>query len=248
MAEVLAPLLELADVRGELTAGRAAVDRALRHPSLGRSIGPVAGEVGLRCAVASAALEGHRHPLDEVRAGTVTDPVVQGALRASLAVDSLAGLWPRAPRQALARLHVLAARGCPGVTEAELGRPVDRPGVAPRLSALCELITAPVGTVPALLRGAVVHGELLALGAFAGPNGVLARAAARLSLIADGLDPRGLLPLDAAHLAREPEYVGCSNAFATGTPDGVRAWIRHVATTAGQAADLLVGILDGQAT
>lgn len=248
MVDGLAPLLELADVRGELAAGRAAVDRALRHPALRRSLGPVAAEVGLRCAVASAALEGHRHPLDEIRAGTVTDPVVQGALRVSLAVDSLAGLWPRAPRQVLARLHVLAARGCPGVVEAELGRPVDRPGLAARLAALCDLVIQPVGAVPALLRAAVVHGELLALDAFAGPNGVLARAAARLSLIADGLDPQGLLPLDVAHAMREPEYRGCAKAFATGTPDGLRAWIRHVATSAGLAADRLLGILDGQAT
>ena len=46
---------------------------------------------------------------------------------------------------------------------------------------------------PPLLRAAVVHGELLALRPFAGPNGVVARAAARLTLIAGGLDPRGLL-------------------------------------------------------
>src|SRR5262245_21041364 len=180
MVDVWAPLLELAGVRGELAAARAAVDRALRHPALRRSLGPVAAGVGLRCAVASAALEGHPYPLGEVRAGTVTDPVLQGALRASLAVESLAGLWPRAPRQVLARLHVLAARGCPGVVEAELGRPVDRPGVAARLTTLCDLVTAPAGAVPALLRGAVVHGELLALRAFAGPTGVVARAAARL--------------------------------------------------------------------
>ena len=40
--------------------------------------------------MASAALEGRRYPLDEVRAGTVTDPVVQGALRVSREVDSIA--------------------------------------------------------------------------------------------------------------------------------------------------------------
>lgn len=244
MADGLAPLLQLADVRDELTAGRAAVDRALRHPALRRPLGPVAAEVGLRCAVASAALEGRRHSVAAIRAGTVTDPVVQGALRTSLAVESLAERWPRSPRQVLARLHVLAARG--SVAESELGRPIDRPGVAARLDALCELVTAPAGAVPALLRGAVVHGELLALDAFAGPNGVLARAGARLSLIADGLDPRGLLPLEAAHLEREPEYLGCARTFATGTRDGVRAWIRHVATAAALAADLLESILDGR--
>ena len=79
--------------------------------------------------------------------------------------------------------------------------------------------------MPALLRAAVVHGELLALRPFAGPNGVVARAAARLTLIADGLDPRGLVAPEIGHLAREPEYVGTANAFSTGTPDGVRSWL-----------------------
>jgi hypothetical protein len=200
----------------------------------------VAAEVGLRSAVASAALEGHSYEVGRVRAGTITDPVVQGCLRVSLALDSLAPRWTTAPRQVLARLHVLAASGCPGVAETSLGRPTDLGvgGVA-RLDALCDLVVGSAGGVPALLRAAVVHGELLALGAFAGPNGVIARAAGRLTLVADGLDPRGVLPLDLAHLQRVPEYVGCANAFATGTPDGLRAWIRHCAAAAQHAAAAL---------
>ena len=61
--------------------------------------------------MASAALEGHAYDLEEVRAGTVTDPVLQGALRVAEGLGGLVDLWPRAPRQVLARLHVLAARG-----------------------------------------------------------------------------------------------------------------------------------------
>jgi hypothetical protein len=236
----LATLLELADVRPALQAARTAVDAALADPVLRRRGGQVAAEVGLRSAVASAALEGHPYEVEPVRAGTVTDPVVQGCLRVSLALDGLAPRWSTAPRQVLARLHVLAARGCPGVGEASLGRPVGlSAGDGARLDALCDLVVGPTGGVPALLRAAVVHGELLALGAFAGPNGVLARAAARLTLIADGLDPRGVIPYDVIHLEREPEYVGCANAFTTGTADGLRAWIRHCAATAEDAAAAL---------
>jgi len=40
--------------------------------------------------VASAALEGHRYELDDVRAGTVTDPVLQGALRVAREMDGMA--------------------------------------------------------------------------------------------------------------------------------------------------------------
>jgi Fic family protein len=233
----LAPLLDLADVSATLDRARQAADAAMRHRALRRSGGQVAAEVGLRSAVASAALEGHGYELEQVRAGLVTDPTLQGALRASAALDGLTATWLRSPRQALARLHVLAARGT--VDEAELGRPVADPAVVSRLDALAELVVSQGGDqggAPALLQAAVVHGELLALRAFAGPNGVVARAAGRLTLMAAGLDPRGLLAVEVGHQAREPEYLGSAGAFATGTPDGLRSWFRHYASAVEVAA------------
>jgi hypothetical protein len=239
----LAPLLELADVRPAFDAARAAVDAAMRHRALRRSGGPVAAEVALRSSVASAALDTHGFDLEGVRAGVVTDPVVQGALRATASLDGLTGTWSKAPRQVLARLHTLIARDV--VPEAWLGRPV-KPESAPRLDALAALVTG--GTrVPVLVVAAVVHGELLALKAFEGPNGVVARAAARLTLIGGGLDPRGLLAMDVGHRSREPEYVGAANAFATGTPDGLRSWLRHYAAAAERAAEELVDICESAA-
>lgn len=220
----LAPLLDLADVSPAVERARDRVDQALRHRALRRQGGQVAAEVGLRSAVASAALEGSGYDREAVRAGTVTDPVVQGALRAAGAVPGLVDLWPKAPRQALAKLHVLAARGT--VPDEDLGRPVADPLVAARLDALISLITAGRSRSP-LVLAAVVHGELLALRPFAGPSGVVARAAARLTLMATGVDPRGLVAVEVGHLEREPEYVGAANAFATGTRDGVRSWLRH---------------------
>jgi len=237
---VLVPLLDLADVRPALTRARDAVDEALRHPALRRSGGAVAAEASLRSAVASAALEDHRYDLDVVRAGTVTDPVVQGALRVAREADGMAQLWPKVPRQVLARVHVLAGRDV--VEDGRLGRPVSA-DVLPRLSALLGLVAGDAG-VPTLLLAAVVHGELLALRPFAGPSGVVARAAARLTLIAGGLDPRGLLTPEIGHLAREPEYLGAANAFATGTPDGVRAWVRHYASAVELAASQVGAIAD----
>jgi hypothetical protein len=240
VTDVLASLLDLADVTPALDSARAAVDAALRHPALRRSGGAVAAEVGLRSAVASAALEGHRYEADEVRGGTVTDPVVQGALRVAQEVDAFAALWRKVPRQVLARMHVLAARDV--VAPAQLGRPIDAQ-VVPRLSGLLSLVLG--GTsVPVLLLAAVVQGELLALRPFAGPAGVVARVAARTTLVAGGLDPRGLLAVEVGHLAREPEYVGAANAFATGTPDGVRAWIRHYTTAVTVAAEEVTTIGD----
>jgi hypothetical protein len=186
-------------------------------------------------------LEGHAYAPEELVAGTVTDPVAQGALRVSQAVAGLADRWSVAPFQVLARLHVLAARGV--VPDASLGRPVADPAVAPRLEALSALVTGP-STVDPVVRAAVIHGELLALHAFDGPSGVVARATARLTLVSAGFDPRGLLAVDVGHLAREPEYRGAAAAFATGTPDGLRAWLRHYTTAVTLAADELVAVAD----
>src|SRR4051794_1271381 len=212
----------------------------MRHRALRRHGGQVAAEVSLRAAVASAALEGHVYDIEEVRGGTVTDPVVQGALRVAEGLGGLVDLWPRAPRQVLAKLHVLAARGV--VPDDDLGKLA---GSADRIDALAELATRNPGTSSPLLLSAIVHAELLTLRPFAGPSGVVARAAARLTLINRGFDPRGLIAVEIGHLAREPEYVGSSGAYATGTPDGVRSWLRHYAAAVSAAADELAVIGDG---
>lgn len=235
----LAPLLELTDVAPALTVARERIDAALRHRALRRHGGPVAAEASLRAAVASAALEGHAYDLEEVRAGTVTDPVLQGALRVAEGLGGLVDLWPRAPRQVLARLHVLAARGIVGPDD--LGRLTSG---AERIDALAGLVAGNDRTPP-LLLAAIVHAELLTLRPFAGPAGVVARAAARLTLIGRGLDPRGLLAVEVGHRSREPEYVGAAGAYVTGTADGVRSWLRHYAAAVEAAADEIVAIGDG---
>ncbi|MFC7549073.1 oxidoreductase [Plantactinospora sp. GCM10030261] len=233
-SDPLAPLLDLADVASAVARAREHVDKALRHRALRRQGGQVAAEISLRCAVASAALEGSGYDRESVRAGTVTDPVVQGALRVAGALPGLADRWSTAPRQVLARLHVLAARDV--VPPDDLGRPTADPAVGARLDGLAGLVTG--GTsVPPVILAAVVHGELLALRPFAGPSGVVARAAARLVLISSGFDPRGLVAVDVGHQAREPEYVGSAGAFATGTPDGLRSWLRHYLTAVELGAD-----------
>jgi hypothetical protein len=238
VTDVLAPLLELVDVGEALDSARADVDAALRHPALRASGGAMAAEAGLRSAVASAAIEGHGYDLEEVRAGTVTDPVVQGALRVSREADGLAELWPKVPRQVLARIHVLAARD--SVPPDGLGRPAAGADVN-RLNALLDLIAG--GTsAPSLLLASIVHGELLSMAPFGGPNGVVARAAARITLVSGGLDPRGLLAPEVGHLARQPEYVGAAGAYATGTPDGIRSWIKHCTTVVSLAAEELTAI------
>jgi hypothetical protein len=154
------------------------------------------------------------------------------------AIGGLVDLWPRAPRQVLARLHVLAARGV--VPDAVLGR---LESGADRIDALAGLVAGNDRTPP-LLLAAVVHAELVTLKPFAGPAGVVARAAARLTLIGRGFDARGLIDVEGGHLAREPEYVGAAGAYATGTPDGVRSWLRHYAAAVTVGAEQIAEIGD----
>ncbi|GIH11453.1 hypothetical protein Rhe02_95200 [Rhizocola hellebori] len=231
----LAPLLNLADIADAVKGARAAVDGAYRHPALRRKGGQVAAEISLRCAVASASLLSGGYDLELVRSGTVLDPVLQGSLRVAESLPALAARWENAPRQVFARLHLLAATGL--VPADALGRP------AASLDRVCSYIVSRSGDP--LIRAAVVHGELLALNAFGPVNGIIARAAARLTLVASGLDPRGLVASEEIHLAREPEYLGAAGAFATGTPDGIRSWLKHctTATTMGAAIITEVGDL-----
>jgi hypothetical protein len=219
----LAPLLDLPDIAPAFADARDRVDAALRHRALRRHGGPVAAEISLRAAVASAALSGHAYDLDAVRSGTVTDPVVQGALRVAEGLSGLVDLWPKAPRQVLARLHVLAAADL--VDRAALGRPAAHAG--PRLTGLFGLVTVET-TVPAVLLAGLVHGELAALAPFGSADGVVARAAARLTGITRGLDPKAVSVPEVGFVELGREAYGEALAgYASGSPEGVAGWLAH---------------------
>src|SRR5215218_9582218 len=125
MMDPLAPLLNLADIADAVKGARAAVDGAYKHPALRRKGGPVAAEISLRCAVASASLLSGGYELELVRSGTVLDPILQGSLRVAESLPALAARWETAPRQVLARLHLLAGTGV--IPAADLGRPTASP-------------------------------------------------------------------------------------------------------------------------
>jgi hypothetical protein len=234
----LAPLLDLPGVRAAAEDARAAVDRLLGHRVLRRRSAQVSAESALRGARASAALEGADHPLDKVRAG-VDDPVLRGALRVSTELGRLVGTWERAPAQALARLHVLAATEL--LPAEELGRPVPDPQTATRLALLARLVTG--GTaVPAVVLAALVHAELRVLEPFRVGSGVVARAAARLTTVTRGLDPKSLAVPEVGHLELSGEYGEALSAYATGGPEGIGRWLRHccVATELGAREGLAI--------
>jgi hypothetical protein len=237
-ADPLAPLLDLPGVGEAVTAARSAVDTLLGNRTLRRRSADVSAESSLRGAWASACLSGAEVTLQDVRSGAaITDPLVQGALRAQAAIPALTDTWTRAPRQALARLHTVAAADL--VADRELlGRPAGAPGgaaaggagagaggVAARLDTLAAVLT--VTSAPAVVVAAIVHGELLALDAFVPVSGVVARAAVRLTLIERGLDPKSVVVVEAGHRELRPEYDAALAAYRSGTPDGVARWIVH---------------------
>ncbi len=223
-SDPLAPLLELPGVPAAVARTRAAVDALLGNRVLRRRSADVSAESVLRGAWASAGLSGHELALDDVRSGgAADDPVVQGALRVQSAIGALADTWTRAPRQALARLHALAAADL--VPSEELGRP--RPGAAERLDTLAGVLAAT--SAPAVVVAGIVHGELLGLDAFAPASGVVARAAARLTLIERGLDPKSLVVVEAGHRELRAAYDEAIEGYRSGTPEGVAAWLVHCA-------------------
>ena len=205
---------------------REAVDRLLNHRVLRRQSAAVSGESALRGARASAALEGSEIPLAELRAGQIHDPLVLGALRVSAGLGPLVPIWERAPLQAIARLHVLAAAGT--VPAEHLGRPVASMD-ADRLTALARLVSEN-HTTPGILLSAVVHGELATLAPFGSLDGMVARAAARLTMITRGVDPKSISVPEVGHLERADDHRSALTGYATGEPAGVAEWLRHCAT------------------
>ena len=222
-ADPLAPLLGLPGVQEAADAARAAVDRLLGHRVLRRESAGVSSESALRGARASAALAGVDVPLAELRAGAVDDPVVQGALRVSIGLGPMVETWGRAPGQVLARLHVLAAADL--TDPASLGRPSAAAG--PRIGALLRVLTGTTA-VPAVLLAAVVHGELAALAPFGIADGVVARAAARLTMITRGLDPKAVSVPEVGFVELGAEaYEQALAGYASGEPEGLAGWLVH---------------------
>ncbi len=223
MTDPLAPLAELPDVAQASEEAREALGRAHRHRTNLRGWPATAAEAALRAARASSVLDGGSLQLSE---NGQADPVLAGALRVSEALEggatSLVGVWQRAPLQAIARLHALAAADL--ADDEHLGRPRAEGEIGRRLELLADIVTG--GTmVPAPVLAGVVHGELLTLAPFGTADGVVARAVSRLVTIASGLDPHGLGVPEVYWMRHSGDYRAAARGFSSGTPDGLAAWL-----------------------
>lgn len=246
-ADPLAPLSALPGVAESVDSVRKAVDRVYGHRVMRRRSGEITSEAALRGARASAALSGADWALEEVRRRTDFGSesqarAVGAALRLTAEAGQLLSIWRQSPLRVLARLHLVASGstadgdvvGRPRLA----GEPVDEPllaglpfpdaeEVAGRLEGLSGLIIAG-GSAPALITGAVVHGELLALRPFGSYNGLVARAAERIVLINSGLDPKAICPAEVGHAEQGRDaYLKAFEGYLSGTAEGMAAWIAH---------------------
>jgi hypothetical protein len=272
VTDVLQPLADLPGVREAADRARAALAELHRHKANRRGWPVTAAEAAVRAARSSAAIDGGSTVLpavfDAAGAGPfvvtqaaavpdgdtpgarVVDPILAGALRVGQALDgdalrNLVGVWQRAPLQALARLHLLAAADLVDDQE-RLGRPRTTPGVAERLDLLAQTVLT--SSAPAPVLAAVVHGELLTLRPFGSADGVLARAASRLVAVSSGLDPHSLGMPEVFWLRRRQAYLDAAAGFGAGTPEGVGGWVILCCGALEDGAREASALLDGAAS
>ncbi len=207
-----------------MAATRDGIDALLRDRGLRRTTPDLTADSLLRGAHASAVLEGGESSLDAVRADG-GDPMARAAVRLSTELLGLAPTLGSSPLQALARMHTLAAKGV--ADDDDLGRPRDGDSAA-RLRDLGRTLSEATDA-PALVVAAVVHAELATAAPFVSHNGLVARAAERLVLVARGVDAKSLTVPEAGHLALQREYESNLRGYREGGAAGVHAWLLYAA-------------------
>ena len=231
-ADPLARLTNLEGVASAMAATRDGIDALLRDRGLRRTTPDRTAESLLRGAHASAVLEGSRSTLAELREDG-GDETARAAVRVSTELLGLLPTLSQSPLQAVARLHTLAGKGA--VADDGLGRPRDAQAAA-RLRDLGRLLTTPT-TAPALVVAAVVHADLAVAAPFASHNGLVARAAERLVLVARGVDSLSLVVPEAGHLALRREYESNLRGYRDGGAAGVHAWLLYAAEAYAKGAE-----------
>ena len=83
----------------------------------------------------------------------------------------------------------------------------------------------------------MVHADLVTSAPFASHNGIVARAAERLLLVARGVDEKSLVVPEAGHLALRAAYESNLRGYAGGTSAGVHAWVLYAAEAFGAGAE-----------
>ena len=220
------PLAELARVEGvpsAVAAASDAVDAVLRD----RGLRSISTDQRRRALLAGA----------RANAALSEDPSLwaPGAVRMASELVELAGTIRIAPAQALARAHVVIARGI--ISDDELGRVSGGSAVRQRIADVVDLLTRPP-TASAIVLGAVVHAEIATAAPFGASSGLIARAAEHLVLISSGLDPAAVIVVEAGHAENAGSYRAGLAGYRAGTVAGVREWIVQCAAAVSRGAEL----------
>jgi hypothetical protein len=227
------PFLSAASLEGvasAFAATRDGIDALLRDRGLRRVSPEDTSRALLLGATATAVLEGSVVSADDLAAGQ-GDVTARAALRLSTELLGLVPVWRRAPLQAIARLHALAAAG--SVQDDALGRP---DGDTSSLAALARNLSVPT-KAPGLAVAAIAHAEILCSGAFSSHAGVVARAAERIVLVERGVDPPSVTVPEAGHAAVPDGYRSALEAYAAGTEAGVGQWLRYASQAFARGAE-----------
>lgn len=198
----------------------------LRDRGMRRTSPEQTAESLLRGAHASAVLEGSTSTMEQVRDDS-GDALAGAAVRVSTELLSLVPVLGRSPAQAFARLHALTGGASPG-------QPVS-PDKSDRLRSLSRTLLST--RAPAMIVAALVHADLMAAEAFADRNGIVARAAERLVLVARGVDPASLVVPEAGHLALRAEYESNLRGYRDGGQDGLHSWLLYAALAQAKGAE-----------
>ena len=254
-------------VRQAIRAADEAVAKLRFHEGLRHRWPEARTEAAVRLAVSSALCEGARVNVDELRAGAagaegglaapITDAtwaVGVGALAAQLhLVELMAPLNVRGGRARRAPVHFpsllagLHRDACVGlvqmglIEQSQVGVPAGWDGKQKVERALA-LAAAPGS---AWVRAALVHAELA--DAFAGPSGIVARAAARWVMVSAGAEPTGIALVDERCGRDGLGYRARLRDYRRATPQGVTKWLGWIIQAAQQgaerASDLAVEVL-----
>ncbi len=225
-------LVSLEGVPSAFAATRDGIDALLRDRGLRRTSPEQTATSLLRGAHASAVLEGSTSTFEEVAEGA-GDAIAVDAVRVSTELLSLVPVLGRAPLQALARIHAVASAS--SLPEERRGRPRDAAS-AERLRSLSEALLAETAA-PALMVAALVHADLATAAPFPSHNGIVARAAERLVLVARGVDPASLTVPEAGHLAHREAYESNLRGYASGEDSGIHSWLLYAPEAFASGAD-----------
>ncbi|TXL60624.1 Fic family protein [Aeromicrobium terrae] len=232
MSDPFLAVLSLEGVPSSYSATRDGIDALLRDRGLRQTTPEDTARSLLLGAAASASLEGSGVDADALAAGG-GDTTARAALHLSTELLGLLSTWRKAPLQAIARLHAMAAAG--SVPDDELGRPANPIG-ADRLNELARMLVQPT-EAPGLVVAALVHAEIATCGAFASHAGVVARAAERLVLVERGIDPASVTVPEAGHAAVPDGYRSALAAYARGDSPGVHQWLNYASQAFARGAE-----------